>query len=206
MDTGAKQSVIRADLVLGQSCFNIQSPLKNWRSLDGNILAVVGETSLVVRFNGTTIDLTQVLVMENAAHPVVLGMDWIGKAEAVIYVENEKPVVNVSKSYKKMLSSSAKREKEEVVGDNASNEKTEPELVEGKVENASIETSDSFEKAADQLLSLEAMVEDEVIIPKREQKTCIRLKGAKQIVASSVQFIEAPTPGRVDGLWLIETA
>nr|CAH0105606.1 unnamed protein product [Daphnia galeata] len=143
--------------------------------------------------------------MENAAHPVVLGMDWIGKAEAVIYVENEKPVVDVAKSYKKMLSSSAKREKEEVVGDIASNEKTEPELVEGKVENASIETSDSFEKAADQLLSLGAMVGDEVIIPKREQKTCIRLKGAKRIVESRVQFIEAPTPGRVDGLWLIET-
>ena len=49
---------------------------------------------VVVRFSGVTIDLTQVLEMENAAHPVVLGMDWIGKAEAVIYVENEKPVVN----------------------------------------------------------------------------------------------------------------
>ena len=94
VDTGARQSVIRADLLQGQSCFNIQSPLQNWRSLDGNKLAVVGETSLVVRFSGVTIDLTQVLEMENAAHPVVLGMDWIGKAEAVIYVENEKPVVN----------------------------------------------------------------------------------------------------------------
>ncbi len=50
-----------------------------------------------------------------------------------------------------------------------------------------------------------AMVEDEVIAPKREQKTCIRLKVAKRILASSVQFVEATTPGRADGSWLIET-
>jgi hypothetical protein len=71
---------------------------KNWRSLDGNILAVVGETNFIVRYSGETIDLKQVLVMENVAYPVVLGMDWIGKAGAVIYVKDERPVVNVSKN------------------------------------------------------------------------------------------------------------
>jgi hypothetical protein len=71
---------------------------KNWRSLDGNILAVVGETNFIVRYSGETIDLKQVLVMENVAYPVVLGMDWIVKAGAVIYVKDERPVVNVSKN------------------------------------------------------------------------------------------------------------
>jgi hypothetical protein len=71
---------------------------KNWRSLDGNILAVVGETNFIVRYSGETIDLKQVLVMENVAYPVVLGMDWIGKTGAVIYVKDERPVVNVSKN------------------------------------------------------------------------------------------------------------
>jgi hypothetical protein len=36
--------------------------------------------------------------MENVAYPVVLGMDWIGKAGTVIYVEDERPVVNISKN------------------------------------------------------------------------------------------------------------
>ncbi|EFX75860.1 hypothetical protein DAPPUDRAFT_107539 [Daphnia pulex] len=108
------------DLGRGQSSFNIQIPLKNLRSLDGNVLAVVGETSLIVRCSGETINLKQVLVMENAAHPVVLGMDWIGKAGAVIYAEDEKPVMNVSKNCKeKMRSPSVNREKEEVDGDDA---------------------------------------------------------------------------------------
>jgi hypothetical protein len=61
---------------------------------------VVGETNLIVKYSGETINLKQVLVMENAAYPVVLGMDRIGKAGAVIYVKDEKPVVNVSKNYK----------------------------------------------------------------------------------------------------------
>lgn len=53
---------------------------------------------MIVRYSGETIDLKQVLVMENVAYPVVLGMDWIGKAGAVIYVKDERPVVNVSKN------------------------------------------------------------------------------------------------------------
>jgi hypothetical protein len=64
---------------------------------------VVGETSLIVRYRGTSIDLKQVLVIENVAHPVVLGMDWVGKAGAFIYVKDEKPVVNVSKNYKEKM-------------------------------------------------------------------------------------------------------
>jgi hypothetical protein len=82
---------------------------------------VVGETNLIVRYNGETIDLKHVLVMENAAYPVVLGKDWIGKAGAVIYVEDEKPVVNVSKNCKeKTRSPSVNREKEKLGGDDAS--------------------------------------------------------------------------------------
>jgi hypothetical protein len=124
---------------------------------------VVGETSLIVRYSGETIDLKQVLVMENASHPVVLWMDWIGKAGAVIYVEDEKPVMNVSKNCKeKMRSPSVNREKEEVVGDDASKYRTEQEFVDGgkKAEIFSEETNNSFEKAAYQLLSMDAMVED----------------------------------------------
>ncbi len=98
VDTGSRKSVICSNLVRERSSFNIHSTLKNWRSLDGNILAVVGETNLIVRYSGETIDLKQVLVMENVAYPVVLGMDWIGKAGAVIYVKDERPVVNVSKN------------------------------------------------------------------------------------------------------------
>ncbi|EFX76915.1 hypothetical protein DAPPUDRAFT_321931 [Daphnia pulex] len=183
VDRGSRKSVICADLVRGHSSFNIHQ--KNWRSLDGNVLAVVGETNLKVRYSGETIDLKQVLVMENAAHPLVLGMDWIGKAGAIIYVEDEKPVVNVSKKCKeKMRSPSVNREKEEIAGDDASKERTEQEFVDGekKSEIVSVETNNSFEKAADQLLLMVAMVEDEVIAPKREQKTCIRLKGAKRIL------------------------
>jgi hypothetical protein len=142
---------------------------------------VVGETNLIVRYSGETIYLKQVLVMENAAYPVVLGMDWIGKAGAVIYVKDEKPVVNVSKNYKeKICSPSVNREKEEVVCDDASKDITEQEFVddgEEKAEIVSVETNHSFEKATDQLLLMDAMVEDEVIAPKREHKTRIQLKG-----------------------------
>ncbi|KAK4024104.1 hypothetical protein OUZ56_009493 [Daphnia magna] len=62
-----------------------------------------------------------------------------------------------------------------------------------------------YEKAVDQLLVIAALEEEEVIVQNREQKLCIRLQENKMIDASSVKFIEAGTPGRIDGLWLIET-
>jgi hypothetical protein len=37
------------------------------------------------------------------------------------------------------------------------------------------------------------MVEDEVIAPKREHKTCVRLKGVRGILASRVHFVETVT-------------
>ncbi|KZS05237.1 Uncharacterized protein APZ42_031640 [Daphnia magna] len=174
VDSGAKNSVIRADLIRGRSVFDLRVASRTWRTLDYQILPLVGETSLVVRFGGAVTDLNQVLVMENAIFPMVLGMDWIERSGAVICVKEGVAIVEVTRGQKL-------KENDKDCG---------------------------YGKAVDELLVMGALVEEEEVTPgvdPGELQLHVRLKKKKGIAASSVQFVDAVTPKRRDGLWLIRT-
>ncbi|KAI9550771.1 hypothetical protein GHT06_004558 [Daphnia sinensis] len=174
VDSGAKNSVIRADLIRGRSIFDLRVASRTWRTLDYQILPLVGETSLVVRFGGTVTDLNQVLVMENAIFPMVLGMDWIERSGAVICVKEGVAIVEVTRGQKL-------KENDKGCG---------------------------YGKAVDELLVMGALVEEEEVTPGVDQgelQLDSEFEEKKGIAASSVQFVEAVTPKRRDGLWLIRT-
>ena len=46
-------------------------------------IAVVGETSMAVRFRNSVVDLQRVRVIENCSFDVILGLDWILQSGAV---------------------------------------------------------------------------------------------------------------------------
>lgn len=210
VDSGAKNSVIRADLIRGRSVFDLRVASRTWRTLDYQILPLVGETSLVVRFGGAVTDLNQVLVMENAIFPMVLGMDWIERSGAVICVKEGVAIVEVTRGQK--LKESNRQE-------NAKNDETKEEMGDPAVSKLDKTTKSptptlsddkdcGYGKAVDELLVMGALVEEEEVTPGVDQgelQLHVRLKKKKGIAASSVQFVEAVTPKRRDGLWLIRT-
>ncbi|EFX67804.1 hypothetical protein DAPPUDRAFT_330692 [Daphnia pulex] len=84
VDSGAKNSAISEEWLVNRSCFEIRAP-SNYRSLDGMpINNVVGETALMVRYQGVVVDLPRVAVVKKMLYPLVLGIEWIVQSGAVI--------------------------------------------------------------------------------------------------------------------------
>lgn len=207
VDSGAKNSVIRADLIRERSVFDIKVVSKTWRSLDFQVLPLIGETNLIVRFDGAVTDLGQVLVMEKAIYPMVLGMDWIERAGAVICVKHGVAIVEVThgrEKEKEVLNSVAPKV-EETHQISTTNMTDHKENVAERTPNLG---KSEYERTVDNLLVMGALVEGEEMtadVIRNEQDLRIKLKPKERIVASSVQFVKVMSPGRRDGTWQIGT-
>lgn len=81
VDTGAKRSVIDVSELKDTNTFEVRKSSASWIAIDQQLLPVLGEVKLSIRFQGAVVDLDNVLVMENLAHPSVLGADWVAKGD-----------------------------------------------------------------------------------------------------------------------------
>lgn len=207
VDSGAKNSVIRADLIRERSVFDVKVASKTWRSLDFQVLPLIGETNLIVRFDGAVTDLSQVLVMEKAIYPMVLGMDWIERAGAVICVKHGVAIVEVmhGREKEKEALNSVTPKVEITHQISTTNITDHRENVAERTPNLG---KSEYDRAVDNLLVMGALVETEemtVDVVRNEQNLRIKLKHKERIAASSVQFVKVMSPGRRDGTWQIET-
>lgn len=84
VDTGAKRSVIDFTELKDRNTFIIRKSSTPWIAVDQQLLPVMGEVTLSVRFQGAVVDLDNVLVMENLVYPLILGADWIAKGNISI--------------------------------------------------------------------------------------------------------------------------
>ena len=93
VDTGAKVSALTYDcLNLG---IDLRPARRDYRSVDGTpVTNVVGETDLIVRFDGAVVHLNDVVVLEEMSHPLLLGIDFV--ANGNILISGSKGVATVT--------------------------------------------------------------------------------------------------------------
>ena len=98
VDSGAKRSAIRADLIANRKSFPIRHTTTCWRTADGGIAQnVLGETALTIRYKGHVVELPRVVVMTNQVTPFILGIEWIDAMKAAVSTKNGKGVVTLEK-------------------------------------------------------------------------------------------------------------
>ena len=96
VDSGAKRSVISAEMIAGRNSFKIRATNTCWRTADGEPARnVAGETTLMVRFQGTLVELPRVLVMTNTAYPLMLGIEWIAAVNAAVSAKDGRGVMTL---------------------------------------------------------------------------------------------------------------
>lgn len=84
VDSGAKNSAISEGMLLGRSGFAVLPPSK-YSFIDGTLMDnVIGEASLTIRYKGTVVDLEKVAVVRGMLYPLLLGVEWIVKSDAMI--------------------------------------------------------------------------------------------------------------------------
>ena len=112
VDSGAKRSAIRADLIANRNSFPIRNSSSCWRTADGGIARnVVGETSLTIRYKGHVVELPKVVVMNNLAAPFILGIEWIDAMRAAVTTKDGKGVVTFKNKEEPKLSEEVKEER-----------------------------------------------------------------------------------------------
>lgn len=77
IDSGAKYSLIKRELLRGRSYFKIQ-PNSSYCMIDGTVIeGVVGEVSLMVSFKRKIVDLPRVVLLNKMVRPLILGVEWV---------------------------------------------------------------------------------------------------------------------------------
>ena len=100
VDSGAKRSAIRADLIANRNSFPIRNTNTCWRTADGGIARnVLGETSLTIRYKGHVVELPKVIVMTNRAAPFILGIEWIDAMRAAVTTKDGRGVVTLKEGF-----------------------------------------------------------------------------------------------------------
>ena len=84
VDTGATKSVVREDLVRGNKFFTIGKCNRNWKTIDTAPANQVGQTSLTVNYQGSSIYLGEVVVMRDLHYPLILGLEWVDAARVSV--------------------------------------------------------------------------------------------------------------------------
>ena len=93
VDSGAKRSAIRADLIANRKSLPIRHTNTCWRTAGGGIAQnVLGETALTIRYIGHVVELPRVVVMANQVTPFILGIEWIDAMKAAVSTKNGKGV------------------------------------------------------------------------------------------------------------------
>jgi len=78
-------------LIKGRNSFPIRKPLSNWQTIDLEPVSnVIGETSLVIRYGGTIVELDRVVVMKKVVAPLILGIEWLNAARTLVGAVNQK--------------------------------------------------------------------------------------------------------------------
>ena len=112
VDSGAKRSAIRADLIANRNSFPIRNSSSCWRTADGGIARnVVGETSLTIRYKGHVVELPRVVVMNNLAPPFILGIEWVDAMRAAVTTKDGKGVVTFKKQENSKSSEAVMKER-----------------------------------------------------------------------------------------------
>jgi len=94
VDSGAKRSVVSYDLIKGRNSFPIMKPKTLWQAIDSEPISnVIGETNLVIRYQGTLVELDRVVVMKKIVSPLVLGIEWINAARTWVGAIDQKGIV-----------------------------------------------------------------------------------------------------------------
>ena len=134
VDSGAKRSAIRADLIANRNSFPIRNTNTCWRTADGGIARnVLGETSLTIRYKGHVVELPKVIVMTNRAAPFILGIEWIDAMRAAVTTKDGRGVVTLKEGFEQKQKHDETREKP-VHREQKMEEKLNPRQSEGKVE------------------------------------------------------------------------
>ena len=94
VDSGASKSAISYE-VIRNSGLRIEPVKKRWRTVDGDGRGIIGQMELTVEYGGSQIRLPEVIVFEKLQVPLILGIEWIGAANASIRVENQVGVVTL---------------------------------------------------------------------------------------------------------------
>ena len=94
VDSGAKRSAIRADLIANRKSFPIRHTNTCWRTADGGI-------ALTIRYKGHVVELPREVVMTNQVTPFILGIEWIDAMKAAVSTKNGKGVVTLEKKVPK---------------------------------------------------------------------------------------------------------
>ena len=84
VDTGATKTVVREDLVRGNNFFTIGKCNRNWKTIDTAPANQVGQTSLTVNYQGSSIYLGEVVVMRDLHYPLILGLEWVDAARVSV--------------------------------------------------------------------------------------------------------------------------
>ena len=90
-DTGANCSIIKLSAAEGLTIRRTEG-LDYILGAGGVKIAIIGETSMTVRFRNSVVDLKRVRVMEDCSFDVILGLDWISRS-GVLPVIRDKQMV-----------------------------------------------------------------------------------------------------------------
>lgn len=94
VDSGAKRSVVAFSVIQGRNSFPIRKPLSSWQTIDLEPVSnVLGETSLMVRYEGTIVELDRVVVMKDVVSPLILGIEWLDAARTMVGSVDQKGMV-----------------------------------------------------------------------------------------------------------------
>lgn len=89
LDTGASVTAVRKGALKGIR-LKSKGMTPGLRGIDNKIIQVVDEISLNVRWSGSVIRLEKVAVVESAPFPLILGVDWLTKANLNLVCKDNK--------------------------------------------------------------------------------------------------------------------
>ncbi|KZS01857.1 Uncharacterized protein APZ42_001357, partial [Daphnia magna] len=171
--------------------------------IDGTLMDnVIGEVSLTIRYKGTVVDLEKVAVVRGMLYPLLLGIEWIVKSDAMIKgVEGVAKVIMPS---------------ELSVGQNCNVKKIEqgrPADTQNSVRESSTieqEIDSEYVQVTEELKTMGAILGTEVSAassdPLSETTFVLEPVPSKRVMANSMGYFKCKVPKCDCKLWMVSTA
>ncbi|KZR98405.1 Uncharacterized protein APZ42_006192, partial [Daphnia magna] len=203
IDTGARNSIIREELLRNRTAFSVWSSNSSWCSVNGQKLPAFGETSLSVRGPNGVVDLNKVVVMENTLYPLVLGADWIAASGISLTFSNGTWICEIAGQERKAMSEKEPTPKH---AEPPPDPRVKPVGESINVDASTSSSSHGFEQAVQKLRLLGSLIwENPNRRAERAAKLLIRPTKTRRIPGANFGFIEARVPADHDGLWMLTT-